>query len=352
MALRDAFPVLRTTAYLNAGTNGPVPEAADAAMRALLDTALREGRSSPAWFEAAGTARVAQREAYAEALGARPQDVALTTGTSEGVVRVLAGLDWYPGDEVVTADDEHPGLLGPLAALRARRGVEVREVPLADIPDAVGPQTRLVACSHVSWITGALAPAALAELPPPVLLDGAQGAGALTFDVAALGCDFYAAAGQKWLCGPGATGLLWVRPGAELEPLGPTYVNVSDPAAGLGAEPWPDARAHDLPPFDPVLAAGAAAAWAVLRAHPERTAAAVGLAARFAEALRERGRTVAERGDTTLVAWEEADPEAAVARLAEAGVVVRALPGGRLVRASIGGWSSEDDLERLLTALP
>ena len=65
-----------------------------------------------------------QRAAYAERLGADPADVALTTCTSEGVVRVLAGLTLGPGDEVLTAPDEHPGLLGPLATLRARRGVD------------------------------------------------------------------------------------------------------------------------------------------------------------------------------------------------------------------------------------
>ncbi|MDQ3849509.1 MAG: aminotransferase V, partial [Actinomycetota bacterium] len=61
--------------------------------------------------------------------------------------------------------------------------------------------------------------------------------------------------------------------------------------------------------------------------------------------------TVAPRGPTTLVAWEDADPPATRARLAEARVVVRDLPGSSLLRASVGAWNDESDLERLLGVL-
>ena len=54
------------------------------------------------------------REAYAGVLGARAQDVALTGSTTDGVNTVIAGLDLREGDEVLTTDEEHPGLLAPL----------------------------------------------------------------------------------------------------------------------------------------------------------------------------------------------------------------------------------------------
>jgi L-cysteine/cystine lyase len=60
---------------------------------------------------------------------------------------------------------------------------------------------------------------------------------------------------------------------------------------------------------------------------------------------------VAPRGRTTLVSWRSEDPEGDVARLATDGVVVRYLPGRGLVRASVGAWNSEEDLERLLAGL-
>ena len=63
------------------------------------------------------------------------------------------------------------------------------------------------------------------------------------------------------------------------------------------------------------------------------------------------GRVVAPRGRTTLVSWEEPDPEAARDGLAEAGVVVRNLPGTPYLRASVGAWNDEDDFDRLLGAL-
>src|SRR4051812_23281056 len=107
-----------------------------------------------------------QRRAYAARLGADPGDVALTTCTSEGVVRVLAGLTLGPDDEVLTAPDEHPGLLGPLTTLRTRTGAQIRTAPFTELADAVGPRTRLVACSHVSWVTGEIRPEGLAELRP------------------------------------------------------------------------------------------------------------------------------------------------------------------------------------------
>ena len=58
---------------------------------------------------------------------------------------------------------------------------------------------------------------------------------------------------------------------------------------------------------------------------------------------------MAPRGRTTLVSWEDPDPEGAVVRLRSEGLVVRNLPGARLVRASVGAWSTEDELERLVS---
>jgi selenocysteine lyase/cysteine desulfurase len=353
-ALRAEFPVLADRAYLNAGTCGPLPHAAVRASLEMLDRGASEGRAKD-YVEALIALRDRQRAAYAATLGADAADVALTTCTSDGVVRVLAGLELGPGDEVLTAPDEHPGLLGPLTTLRERRGVNLRTVPFADLADAVGPQTRLVACSHVSWVTGALRPEGLAALDVPVLLDGAQGVGAIHFDVAALGCAFYAGSGQKWLCGPIGSGMLWVAADwhERLAPIGVTYLNLEDPADGLDSRPWSDARRYDAPGVSGETLAAAVAAHDLLAGHgwPEVHARAAGLASLLAERLASAGRTVAPRGDTTLVSWEDTDPEATRDRLFDADVVVRHLPGTPYVRASVGAWNDEDDLERLLAAL-
>lgn len=352
IAFRAQFPVVGRKAYFNAGTCGPLPSAAVAALTEIAEHALAEGRSM-GYYEQFFETRDALRAAYAGVLAAEPDDVAVTTATSEGIVRVLAGLDLEPLSEVLVAESEHPGLLGPLTAVRDRLGLTVREVPLASIAESVGPQTRLVACSHVGWTTGELAPS-LAGLPDdlPVLLDGAQGAGAVPIDMAALGCDFYAASGQKWMCGPVGTGMLWISPAwrDRLLASGPTYMNLEVPADGLAARPWGDARAHDTAAMALETATAALAAHDALAAlgWEQVHARARGLAAELADGLAAAGREVAPRGDTTLVSWVSDDAEAEAARLGEAGVIVRSFHGLPFVRASVGAWNDQSDVERLL----
>ena len=79
---------------------------------------------------------------------------------------------------------------------------------------------------------------------------------------------------------------------------------------------------------------------------------AADLAAGLADSLAERGLEVGPRGRSTLVAWKPRadDLDAEVARLAEAGFVVRSIPSHGLIRASVGAWSSEDELAALVGA--
>jgi L-cysteine/cystine lyase len=353
-ALRAQFPVLARVTYLNAGTTGPVPRAATRAATALLQAAEREGRQG-SWFAAAAEIAARLRGAYAALLGAPPEEVALTASTSDGIARVLAGLELRPGDEVLTSVGEHPGLLGPLGAAAVQRGVAVREVPLARIADEAGPSTALVACSHVHWATGEVAPAALGATGVPVLLDGAQGAGAVPVRVRDLGCAFYAASGQKWLCGPVGTGMLWVDPAwrERVVPRAPTFGNLATPNDGLASPLQPDARRWDAPGAAADRCAAALAAHDVLAAAGWDAvhARAAGLAARLADDLAVAGREVQPRDATTLVTWHDDDALATRERLAAAGILVRDLPGRPWLRASVGAWNDEEDLARLLGAL-
>jgi L-cysteine/cystine lyase len=353
-ALRDQFPVLRDLAYLNAGTDGPLPARAVAAAQAELERELAHGRAQ-AHFERRSELTDALRSAYAAVLGADAQDVALTTCTTEGMAQVIGGLDLGAGDQILTSDEEHPGLLGALSAARELHGVHVREVPLAELAQAVSASTRLVACSHVGWVSGSLAPAELAQLDVPVLLDGAQGVGAVPVDVKALGCDAYAGAGQKWLCGPDGTGMLYVSP-ALRERLAVTrrgYANLDTPNDGLHARVHADARRFDTLSLNAETTACALASvellastgWPAVHEH------AAALAARLVELLAEHGRAVAPRAHTTLVSFHSPDPEGERARLAELGVVVRFIPGRPWLRASVGAWNDERDLQRLLDGL-
>jgi L-cysteine/cystine lyase len=352
--LRAEFPVLDGLAYLNAGTDGPLPRVATDAVRAELDRELAEGRAM-AHFERRKELGDRLRAAYAGALGAEPQDVSLTTCTTEGMAHVVAGMGLRAGDEIITSDEEHPGLLGALGAAREIHGVTVREVPFAEVAEAVGPKTVLVAVSHVGWVSGSLAPAELAQLDVPVLLDGAQGVGAVPVDVKALGCAAYSGAGQKWLCGPDGTGMLYTSPAfrARLSVARRGYGNLADAGLGLAAVPHEDGRRFDAPAQSAESSAMALAAiellagagWAAVHERA-RT-----LAERLCELLAEAGRTPAPRGPSTLVSFTSEDPAGERQALADAGVIVRNIPDRPWLRASVGAWNDEGDLERLVGTL-
>jgi L-cysteine/cystine lyase len=352
--LRAEFPVLGELAYLNAGTDGPLPSSAVEAARAELERELAGGRAM-AHFERRKELSEGLRGAYARALGCETADLALTTCTTEGMAQVVAGLGLGRGEEIVTSDEEHPGLLGALGAVQQLDGVEVREVPLAEVASAVGPRTRLVACSHVGWASGSFAPPALAELDVPVLLDGAQGLGAVPIDLAALGCDAYAAAGQKWLCGPDGSGSLFVSP-ALRERVAVTrrgYGSLADPGSGLSAKVHEDGRRFDAPSLSAETLACALAAARVLQdaGWEQVWARARDLAGHLVEMLEQAGIEVAPRGPSTLVSFAVEDPEGERSRLADQGVIVRNIPDRPWLRASVGAWNDEHDLERLVGTL-
>jgi L-cysteine/cystine lyase len=353
--LRSAFPVFERVAYLNTGSVGPIPQAAFDAAQTELAGALEQGRAAKAQFARLFELAGALRERLAARYGATPGEVAVTGATTDGVNAVFAGLDLRAGDEILTSDEEHPGLLAPLALARDRHGVTIKTVPFAEIANEVGPGTRLVACSHVSWQTGRVVDAAaLAAGPAPVLLDGAQGLGAVPVDVRALGCDYYAASGQKWLCGPIGAGSLYVRADRieELHPATPGYQTLADSSDPLGFGLAEGAARFDggLPPAD--QAAWALASLDVLDSFGEQDllSRAAELAGRLAELLADRGLTVAPRGASTLVSWEAEDPQAESLRLLDEGLLVRDLPGTPYVRASVGAWTTEEELDRLAGA--
>ncbi|MEA2450127.1 MAG: L-cysteine/cystine lyase [Thermoleophilaceae bacterium] len=356
-AFRAEFPVLERIAYLNAGTDGPVPRRGFDAAVARLREELEGGRSGAAYFDGLKELGTRLRERLAGFMGCDPEEVALTRSTTDGVSTVLSAIhDLGSGDEVLTSDEEHPGLLAPLELARRRLGFEVRQAPFAGLAEAVGERTRLVATSHVSWVGGKVVDAAgIRATGARLLLDGAQGLGAVPVDVRALDCDYYAASGQKWMCGPDGSGCLYVRGDrcGELMPPWPSYVSLAEPARASELIVHDGARR-----FDMGVSPGPATSWALAAADVLAEAgldAVTGRAAeqaeRLAAALTERGHEVAPRGRTTLVSWRSDDAEGDVARLAERGVVVRQLPGLGLVRASVGAWTSDADLERLLEAL-
>jgi selenocysteine lyase/cysteine desulfurase len=349
---RAQFPVLASKAYMNAGTEGPLPRQAAEAVRERIEFELNHGRCGQDYMNGVRELSAELRAGYARVLGADPADVAITGSTTDGVNTVLSGLDLHTGDEIITSDEEHPGLLAPLGRAQRLRGVRIRVVPFAELAGAVSRATRLVACSHVSWVSGLVVDqAALAATGVPVLLDAAQGVGAVPVDVEALGCAFYAGSGQKWLCGPEGSGCLYVRREHrdELVVPWPGYGSLADAHDALNSGPAETSARfdHGFPPG--VRSTCALASLAVLEeaGWDWLHSRAAGLAAALADALTQRGLEVGPRGRSTLVSWWAEDVEAEVARLAAEGFVVRSIPSHSYIRASVGAWSSDEEVTEL-----
>jgi L-cysteine/cystine lyase len=351
---RAQFPVLERLAYLNAGTFGPLTRSTAEAIDRQRKRELEEGRSGAGYWEALIEGRERLRGRLAAMLGAAPEQLAVTGSTTDGCNVVLGGLALGPDDVVVTSDVEHPGLRGPLEASGAAIRVAcIRDHPADDalrvILAAVTPNTRLLALSHVAWSTGNVLPVAelKAETGLPILVDGAQSVGAIPVDVTPF--DYYTVSGQKWLCGPEGTGALYVADPERLRVASPTsfaFIHDDDPSL----RPKPGAARFDTSWVGPGQVAGLEAAldaapkWALERAREQAHRARARLAG--------VADVVTATGQGTMVTFRhDGDTAAAQKRLAEQGVVIRDLPGTGWLRASIGWWTSDEDVARLVAAL-
>jgi L-cysteine/cystine lyase len=349
------FPVLEHVAYLNAGTFGPLAQETIDAVSAQTALELETGRGGKQYFDAMIDLRTRLRGQFAELLGTTAEHIALTASTTTGCHAVLSGLRLEPGDEIVTTDEEHFGLLGPVSASAARVRVaatrgRTRDEALEAVLAEVGSRTRLVALSHVSWMTGHVLPVSEIKerISVPLLVDGAQSVGAIPVDLSSV--DFYTVSGQKWLCGPDATGALFVRDPEAIAVAMPTYWSREAHEPDGTFAPVEGAKRFDTGPLPLPSLAGLEVALKI--AADARLDDAHATTERCRELLSERFEVVTARDQATLVAFVP-DGEAAdtVARVHEAGVVVREVPDTGWVRVSCGYWNTEEHLQRLLAAL-
>jgi L-cysteine/cystine lyase len=373
-ALREQLPAVRATGYFNAGTNGPMSIAAH---KAIVDAATEEfeaGRIIPGVYEGHAVNIERVRVQLSSLFGGEADEFALTRSSNEGLSIALNGIDWAPGDEVITTNLEHPLLFAPLGMIAHRYGIKIR---VADIGNGGGDiiptlerqitgRTRVIALSHVMWSSGAVIDlTAVAELAHAydalLIVDAAQSAGQVPVNLPETNVDAYAMPGQKWLGCPEGTGALWI-PRHRLTDFVPTYVRycASDPAGYI--VPCPGSRRYEM---------GEAYAPAVLgmEAQLQFLLDEVG-----PEWMYERTRTLA---DHFLASIEEIDgitvfsprgqigglvcfniagatPQDVAAALFERNYTIRYVaypPGPTVARASIAWWNSDEEVDGLVEEL-
>ncbi len=374
-ALRAALPATRAGIYLDTGTCGPIPAEAAAAMRGAEEQALALGRATRDAREDLEERMAEARGALAAVLGTDVDGVALTHSTTEGVGFAVGTLDWRPGDRVLTTNHEHPGVLGPLAAIRDRHGVDVRVAQIGDGGDddrtlgaierelAVGG-VRLVAISHVLWSTGAVLPVAeiirqAHEHEAVVIVDGAQAAGSIPLHVDDLDADFYAFPGRKWLLGPEATGGLVVRRDRATASL-PAVRGFFSATTAYSVERedlWPDARRFEVAGFHrPSLVGLARSAgwlamyvglpWAYERAARLAHDAAIRLHRIAGVSVLTPPHRMATLVTFRISGWSG---ERIVDELAgRVFAIVRSIPGLDAVRLSVAFFTTDEELGRVM----
>ncbi|PPJ62977.1 aminotransferase class V-fold PLP-dependent enzyme [Cuspidothrix issatschenkoi] len=260
---RAQFPALANKVYFNYGGQGPMAQGAMDAITEAMKYIQDIGPFGNEAYRWISPQMQGSREAIASLLNVPSDTITLTGNVTVGCNIAMWGIEWQAGDHLLLSDCEHPGVIATAQEIARRFGIEVTTCPIMAtlnggdpvgiIADHLLPQTRLVVLSHVLWNTGQVLPidkivAVCRSNNSRLLIDAAQSVGVLPLDLTALGVDFYAFTGHKWLCGPAGVGGLYVHPEAR-ESLHPTYIGLNGVTTNSQAQPtgWQaDGRRYEV----------------------------------------------------------------------------------------------------------
>ncbi len=230
--LRALFPVTERAIYLNHAAVSPPPiPTINAVQSQLADVSQNGSANFRDWI----AIKQNTRRLVAGMLGAHPEQVAFMRNTSDGLSTVANGLEWRPGDNLVTFRGEFPSNIYPWLRLRDAFGVEVRmceeregRIDLDELIQLIDGKTRIVAISQIQFASGFRADlerigrAARAH-DALLVVDVIQALGVVPIDVQSELVDVAAGACHKWLLTPEGVGLLYLSARAR-ERIQPTLV--------------------------------------------------------------------------------------------------------------------------------
>ncbi len=359
-ALRSEFPSLERYVYLNTATYGQTPRRAAGAMACHM--ARRDEFACTdflSWFDDIDRIRVS----CARLVNCEPADIAFVHAACVGLSFLIQGLDWQPGDELLTIQDEFPNQLYLSAALD-RFGAALRVVPWPEFYASVTERTRVVALSTVGYASGFRPPVeeiarSLESRGVLLYLDGTQSVGALEFDVQKVRPAMLCVDAYKWLLTPNGGGFVYVSPELRAR-LAPTIIgwrtdrnwrdvnslNHGAPVIADSAEKYEGG----MLPFPSLYAMGAVIEMMLELGPAAIESRVLSLAAQVRDILRKLGGDVnTDRSQIVSASVPGLDAAELARRLRERRIVV-SVRHGRL-RVAPHFYNNEEDLEALRAAL-
>jgi cysteine desulfurase/selenocysteine lyase len=239
-ALRMLFPVTERANYLNhAAVSAPPTPTIEAIKSYLADVSENGSVNFRSWL----AVKERTRQLLANLLGARAEQVAFVRNTSDGLSTVANGLDWRPGDNLVTFRNEFPSNIYPWLRARDAFGIEVRmceerngRIELDEMINMIDGRTRVVAVSQIQYASGFRADLgrlghAVRAHDALLVADVIQGLGVVPTDVESELIDVAAGACHKWLLTPEGVGFLYLsdRARERIQPTLVGWVSVPNP---------------------------------------------------------------------------------------------------------------------------
>ncbi|MBK7706334.1 MAG: aminotransferase class V-fold PLP-dependent enzyme [Acidobacteria bacterium] len=223
--IQQSFSVTRGIVNLNNGGVSPSPRIVTEAF--VRYTWQQEDATAYTMWQILEPQSETIRAGLAEIFGCDTEEIAITRNASESLETLLLGLDFKPGDEILTTTQDYGRMLNTLKQRELREGLKLNliKIPIAptDINDlatpferAITPKTKLIMVAHQINLTGQIMPVRkVCEMARArgieTIVDGAHAFAQFDFKRDDLQCDYYGTSLHKWLYAPKGTGLLYVK---------------------------------------------------------------------------------------------------------------------------------------------